>query len=195
MSDPQPQDQLKDEAHDFDGIQEYDNDLPRWWLWLFAITIVWAIWYIPFYHGADRLGSARLKGEMAELSAQRAKAGGGAALGEEALRQAAADAKRVARGRELYQKHTCASCHGGEGTGGVGPNLRDPYWIYGSQMTQIYDIVANGRDGSGMAGYKNRATPDEIADMAAFIVSLNREGRRTGKPHNPAREKEAPLDY
>jgi cytochrome c oxidase cbb3-type subunit 3 len=194
----EPQDQLKDEHHDYDGIQEYDNNLPRWWLGLFALTVVWAIWYIPFYHaGGAKLGADRLRDENAAAAAERAKAAsaGGGPLGEEALRAIAGQPARVAHGKELWTKATCVACHAADGTGMVGPNLRDRFWISGNQMTDIVKVISDGgRTGKGMNPYKASWSADDIHDLAAYIVALNREGLKPGKKP-AADEKDTPLEY
>jgi len=195
MADPQ-RDQLKDDGHDFDGIQEYDNNLPRWWLGLFIATIVWAAWYVPYYHfGPGKVGPERLREDLAALDAERAKAAG-PVLDETGLRKIANDTARVAAGRELYIKNGCATCHGDEGLGKVGPNLRDDRWICEPTMTGIAGVLQNGgRQGKGMAPYAHLGV-DGIRDLAAFIVSLNRAGRKDN-PAKPAAadEKEAALDW
>lgn len=190
-------DTLKDDGHDFDGIQEYDNNLPRWWLWLFYATIAWSVWYIPYYHfGPGKVGPERLRDDLAELAAERAKLNAGAALDENGLRALAGDPARAAAGKELYAKFNCATCHGGDGAGGAaGPSLRDRFWIAEPTMTGITGVLTNGgRPGRGMQGYAKSMSVDEIRSLAVYIVSLNREGHKSVKPPG-ADEKDAPLDW
>lgn len=189
-------DTLKDGGHAFDGIQEYDNNLPRWWLWLFYATIVWAVWYIPYYHGGGaKVGPAKLKDDLAELAAQRAKLAAGGALDEAGLRALAADPARVAAGKALYGQK-CVACHGPDGLGSVGPNLRDRHWILGSNMSDIVAVLdKGGRPGKGMASYASEGT-EGVRNLAVYIVSLNREGIKANPAKPPASdEKEAPLDW
>lgn len=190
-------DQLKDEGHAFDGIQEYDNNLPRWWLGLFYATIIWAVLYIPYYHfGPGRVGVASLRHEQAELAETRARLNQGKALDEAGLRALTTDPARIARGRELYAKNACTTCHGAEGLGSIGPNLRDSRWICEPSMTGIIGLLERGgRPGKGMAPYAHVGT-EGLRDLATFIVSLNREGLKANPAKPPAAdEPERPLDW
>lgn len=189
-------DTLKDGGHAFDGIQEYDNNLPRWWIWLFYATIAWSIWYIPFYHGGSgKVGADKLKEDLAALQAERAKLTAGSALDEDGLRALAADPARVAAGKALYAQ-LCVACHGPEGLGGVGPNLRDRHWLIEPTMTGIVGVLEKGgRPGKGMASYANQGT-ENIRNIAVYIVALNRQGLKANPAKPPAAdEKEAPLDW
>jgi cytochrome c oxidase cbb3-type subunit 3 len=189
-------DTLKDGGHAFDGIQEYDNNLPRWWLWLFYATIAWSIWYIPFYHGGPgKVGADRLKDDLAALQAERAKLNAGSALDEDGLRALAGDPARIAAGKELYAQ-LCASCHGPDGLGGIGPNLRDRHWVVAPTMTGLVTVLEKGgRPGKGMASYASQGT-ENIRNMAVYIVSLNRAGIKANPAKPPAAdEQDTPLDW
>ncbi len=182
-------------AHSFDGISEYDNDLPRWWLAMLWVSVGFAIWYVLHYHfGSGKLGAERWNIEVAEIAEERAKHETGP-LSEQALRQLSTNPERIARGKTLYGTIGCAVCHTPEGTGLIGPNLRDRYWIYGSNMTDIVDVIANGRANNLMPPQKAALSGDDIANLAIYVVSLNREGLRSGKPPDLAREKDSPITY
>lgn len=195
MSDP-TFDRLRD--HSIDDIQEYDNALPGWWLWMFYISIVFGICYLLWYHywGGGMLGAARWaheeqiwKDKQAEDDRKRPP------LTEEQMREISKDATRIARGQELYAKNLCIACHGADATGLVGPNLRDRWWLYGSTMKDLVDTITNGRANNTMPPQKANLSRDDIVSLAIYIVSLNRQGEKTGKPHDPARDKEAPITY
>jgi len=190
----EPKDQLRE--HHFDGIQEYDNNLPRWWLMLFYLTIAWSALYVGFYHlgGPGVLGGKRWDGEMKELAEVRAKHATGP-LSEEQLRGLSKSAERIAKGKALFVTNNCATCHGAEGTGVIGPNLRDRHWMYGSNLSDIVDVIANGRANGTMPASKNSLSGDDIANLAIYVVDLNRQGEKPGKPIDPAREKDAPITY
>jgi cytochrome c oxidase cbb3-type subunit III len=197
MADEHKPDTLKDDGHAFDGIQEYDNNLPRWWLMLFYATIVWAVWYIPFYSGGPgKVGPDRLKEDLASLAAERAKLNAGGELDEAGLRALASDPARIDAGKALYEKQSCATCHGGDASGGAaGPSLRDRFWIHPATMTGITTVLTSGgRPGRGMAAYGARLSQDEIRSLAVYIVSLNRAGFKSTKTPG-ADEKETPIDW
>ena len=124
----------KDELreHSFDGIQEYDNDLPRWWLWLFAITIVIAVVY-PFVYdfGPASFDSETIDAEMAALRTTQQTAQQSAGPSSDAdLLKLAKNSDARAEGQQVYASR-CIACHGDKGQGVVGPNLTDEYWIHG----------------------------------------------------------------
>ncbi len=124
------------------------------------------------------------------IAAEKAKRG---SLSEDELRAASRDAARIAKGKGLYASAGCATCHGVEATGSVGPNLRDRYWIYGSDMKQILDVLVKGRLDKGMP--KPPISEAEAVDLAIHLVDLVRQGEKPGKPIDPNREKEAPITY
>lgn len=191
MSEPKPPvDQPR--AHEFDGITEYDNALPKWFTALFAISLAWAPLYIAYYHfWTPKLGAERLQDEMAAAAEEKAKRGG--ALTEDALRGISRNAERIAKGKALYASAGCITCHGPEATGTVGPNLRDKYWIYGSDMLQILDVLEKGRLDKGML--KPLLSEAEAVDLTIYLVDLSRQGEQPGKAIDPSREKEAPITY
>ncbi len=181
--------------HAFDGIQEYDNNLPRWWLMLFYATIIWSVAYVAWYHGGfGLLGPDKHKAEMAELAELRAKQGNGE-LTEEQLRSLSRQPERIAKGKALYMSTACFACHAMDGTGSVGPNLIDRWWIHGSTMTDIRRLIANGGQ-NGMTAFKDRLSGDDLTNLTIWIVDQNRQGEKPGKrATDPSREKEAPISY
>jgi cytochrome c oxidase cbb3-type subunit 3 len=195
--DPQPSTQPSVDQprhHEFDGIVEYDNRLPNWFSALFVISILFAPAYIAYYHfSGAKLGSERLKADQAAAAEARAAQGGSGPLSEDALRGLSKNPDRIAKGKALFAASGCAACHGPEGTGLVGPNLRDRFWIYGSNMAQIQDVILNGRMERGMP--KAALSADEIANVVIFMVDLNRQGEKPGKAIDPKRELEAPISY
>lgn len=180
--------------HSFDGIQEYDNDLPRWWLALLVISVIWAAIYGFYYHiQGHPLGAQQLAAEIAAINEERAKNSTGP-LPEELLRELSHNAERIAKGKSLYAANQCATCHGPEAVGLVGPNLRDEWWIYGSDMTTIVETITHGRLNGAMPPQGKNLSPDEIVNLACFVAEMNRN-RASGKPHDPAREKQQPIAY
>jgi cytochrome c oxidase cbb3-type subunit 3 len=185
----------RERDHSFDGITEYDNDLPRWWLAMLWISVVFAIWYVAYFHfGNGQIGVDRWTKETAAIAAERAKHQTGP-LTEESLRALSHDPERIARGKTLFGTVGCSICHGPEGTGLIGPNLCDRYWIYGSNMTDIVEGITNGRANNVMPPQKAALSPDDINNLAIYVVSLSRAGFKPGKPADLTREKDNPITY
>ncbi len=139
-------------GHTWDGIKEYNNPLPRWWLWLFVITIVFSVVYLYLYPG---MGS--FKGSLdwtqssqyeQEVALNRAKQDAYfAEFADLSISELAENDKAMATGRRLFLNN-CATCHGSNGQGAKGfPNLRDDDWLYGDSPQTILQTLNNGRAG------------------------------------------------
>lgn len=187
---PTPQDQdplLLD--HDYDGIRELDNKLPRWWVWLFNLSIVFAILYLIYYHVLDAgpLMAAQYQAEMA--IGEKIKA---AAVAEFENRmvslQPSTDPLMLAEGRETFEK-LCAPCHRSDGGGLVGPNLTDDYWIHGSNFVDNLKIIWNGVPSKGMVTWKGVLKPGTIHAVGSYIYTLRGTNPKNPKP----REDQAPV--
>jgi cytochrome c oxidase cbb3-type subunit 3 len=184
----------QERSHAFDGITEYDNSLPRWWLWTLYLSSAFAVWYVFHFHF--------FTGELTKKDAERyeyekkleADANKNRKKTEEELRAMSRDPAMIAKGKALMPKTLCATCHGPELTGLIGPNLRDKYWIYGSSMTAIIESIANGRMPL-MPPQNLTLKADEIEAIACYIVDLNRQGEKPGMRPQAAKEKEDPITY
>ena len=121
--------------HEVDGIRELDNKLPRWWVWLFYFTIIFAAVYLVYYHvlGAGDLMIAEYTKEMKVGDAIK-----GAAMArfeaDIGTLQPSKDPDVLARGKKTFLM-LCAPCHRADGGGLVGPNLTDEYWIHGDKFS------------------------------------------------------------
>jgi cytochrome c oxidase cbb3-type subunit 3 len=169
--------------HNYDGIQEFDNNLPRWWVWLFYITIVFSAVYLVYYHVAHAgpLQAGEYDNEMkagAELK--------GAAMSRfEAsipTLTPATDAVVLDGGRETYAKF-CAPCHRADGGGLVGPNLTDDYWIHGSSFADNVKVIWDGVPAKGMITWKTTLKPDQVFAVASYIYTLR--GAKLATPGKP----------
>ena len=181
--------------HHFDGIQEYDNDLPRWWMALLVLSVVWALLYAFYYHVMGLpLGPDKLAAELAEISELKAKNSTGP-LPEELLRELSHNPERIAKGKALFAANQCVTCHGPDSTGFVGPNLRDDWWIYGSDMSLIVETVTLGRLNNAMPAQGKNLSADELINLACFLAERNRSEKSSGKLPDPAREKHTPIGY
>jgi cytochrome c oxidase cbb3-type subunit 3 len=172
---PPEDDRLLD--HRYDGIQEYDNPLPRWWTTIFWATILYAGVYLlnvpGIGNGQGRIAQYERHMALAAAldSARRAQAAPAGDLTDAALLAMSRDAARIAPGRERFGS-TCAACHRADGGGGIGPNLTDEFWIHGARPTEILTVVRDGVPDKGMPTWSQTLTPDEIAAVAAYVLTL-----------------------
>ncbi len=158
--------------HEYDGIQELDNKLPRWWVWLFYFTIIFAAFYLLYYHvlGAGQLQAAEYTAEMKQGEAVKAAAMGKFESGMTTLTPST-DAVVLAQGQSVYTKF-CAPCHRVDGGGLVGPNLTDDYWINGSTYASSIKVIWDGVPAKGMITWKAVLKPDEIQAVASYLYTL-----------------------
>ena len=165
-------------GHTWDeDLGEYNNPLPRWWMWLFYITIVFALVYLALYPG---LGSYKgLLGwtEVGQLQQENAHANAlygpiydkFAAQDVEAL---AKDGDALAIGQKLFLNN-CAQCHASDGGGSRGfPNLTDGDWLYGGAPQTIEQTITNGRNGV-MPPWGPVLGAEGVKDVAHYVMSLS----------------------
>jgi cytochrome c oxidase cbb3-type subunit 3 len=181
--------------HSFDGIQEYDNDLPRWWMALLVLSVLWAAAYVAYYSvWGGAIGPDLLAQELAAVNEERARTATGP-LPEALLRELSHDPARFARGKALFTSSQCVTCHGPDATGLVGPNLRDDWWLYGSDMTTLVETITLGRANGAMPAQGRNLSANDITDLACFVAQQNRSAKSGGKPHDPARDKLQPITW
>ena len=181
----------KDEllSHNYDGIQEYDNQLPRWWIWLFYLTIVYGIGYAVYLHlgpGLDQYEQLALDMKEHDALVQSVEAAQPKdAFGADALLALTQKEDVLAKGKELFIGK-CMACHGMNGEGLVGPNLTDDYWLHGASIDAIQTVVTNGVTEKGMIAWKGTLSPEEIATVTAYVWSLH--GSNPPNPKAPQGE-------
>lgn len=160
--------------HNYDGILEYDNPLPRWWVWLFIITVIWGVAYMFYYHVAG-IGPNQHQEYLAEF-----KTGSNDALRliQQMNEKWASisftildDETSLATGEQVYAKN-CVSCHGNYGEGGIGPNLTDNYYIHGGGIENVMNVIINGVPEKGMISWKPLLTPEEVQMVASYVLTL-----------------------
>lgn len=171
-------------GHDYDGIKEYDNPLPGWWLMTFYATIIFAFLYVIHYEsGAGNSLRKDLEITLAQIEQIKSSAGPAPLESEEKLLEKAKDPQLLAMGAEQFQAK-CASCHGGELQGLIGPNLTDSYWLHGKGT--VTDLVATVRKGipeKGMPPWEGILKTDELLAVASFIHS--KLGTQPPNPKEP----------
>jgi cytochrome c oxidase cbb3-type subunit 3 len=165
------QDHLLD--HAYDGIQEYDNPLPRWWLAIFWATIIFTPLYILYFHfGGGMLAQERYDAEMVaffDKQAEQLLALG--EINETMLAGLTTDPSMMNSGEKIFRAK-CATCHGMFGEGGIGPNLTDDYWLHGGQFMDIYATVRDGVTAKGMLAWERQLRPAELMAVSAYVGTL-----------------------
>ena len=165
-------------AHVWDeDLDEFNNPLPRWWIWLFWITIVFSLAYLWIYPGLGTWpGAAKWTsaGQYVE-EVQVAERQYGplyqkfASLG---LKELAADPQARAAGEKLFVTY-CTQCHASDARGGKGfPNLTDGDWLYGGEPEVIKESILNGRRGT-MPAMGEALKEEGVRDAANFVRSLS----------------------
>ncbi|MDN3922039.1 cytochrome-c oxidase, cbb3-type subunit III [Roseateles violae] len=166
-----------------EDLRELNNPLPRWWMVLFVLTIVFAAVYLFAYPG---LGSA--KGSLSWSSAGEYQAEQAAARQEMSVvyakfsgkpfEQLAHDASAMAIGERLFANN-CAGCHGSDAKGSKGfPNLTDSDWLYGGSPEAIVETITKGRNGVMPPMAAAVGTAEDVRNVANYVLSLS------GSPHN-----------
>jgi cytochrome c oxidase cbb3-type subunit 3 len=164
-------------GHEWDGLTELNNPLPRWWLHLFNITIVMAIVYLILYPGLGNvtgvLGWTQLTQYNDELvAAEVTEQAVFGRFGDMEPAALMADAEAGEIGRRLFG-HNCAMCHGSDARGAPGfPNLTDDDWLYGSAYEQILTSITNGRVGA-MPALGAALGEDGVNEVVAYVQQLS----------------------
>ncbi|MGI9629099.1 MAG: cbb3-type cytochrome c oxidase N-terminal domain-containing protein [Longimicrobiales bacterium] len=151
-------------ADEADGIEEFDNPLPDWWLGLLWLTIVWAVGYGVHYHFiAERSAVKELASEMAAAEirwpAQAVDAS-----------QFAITPEAVAAGRDLYAVN-CVVCHGPALEGVIGPSLIDEEFVHGNGRESVLFTIDEGVLDKGMPNWGALLGPEKVNQLAAFVIS------------------------
>jgi cytochrome c oxidase cbb3-type subunit 3 len=174
-------------GHVWDGdLREMNNPLPRWWVWLFIITIVFAILYLSLYPGmgtfAGKYGwtsagqhQAEVEKGNAEVAPLYAKF---TAMKPEDVSK---DPQAMAIGERLFMNN-CSQCHGSDAHGGKGfPNLTDSDWLHGGTPEKIIETLKGGRIGQMPPMAAAVGTSDDVKNVANYVLSLS------GSPHDSVR--------
>jgi cytochrome c oxidase cbb3-type subunit III len=180
MSPDPNQDRLLE--HEADGIREYDNPMPRWWLGTFWVTIVFSILYVMNVPVIG-IGSGRIAeydAEMAKAAALLAKNDPLAGLTPEKVLAASTDPAQQALGKTTFAT-MCASCHLADGGGQIGPNLTDAYWLHGNQPAQIMKTIVEGVPAKGMPPWGKILKPDQLTAVAGYVLTLKGTMPKTPK--------------
>lgn len=175
--------------HNYDGIKELDNSLPPWWVYMFYITIVFAVVYLIRFEimGGDTPEMEYEKAvAQARMEVNKYKANSPDVFNIDDLKLLT-DASDLKRGKAVFNLN-CASCHLADGGGSIGPNLTDEYWILGGGIKNVFNTVYNGgRNGKGMIAWNKTLKAEDIAKVSSYVISL--QGTTPAKAKAPQGEK------
>jgi cytochrome c oxidase cbb3-type subunit 3 len=166
-------------------LRELNNPLPRWWLWLFVITVAFGAIYLVLYPGlgafAGKLGWSSSGQYAAEQQrAQEAMAQTFARFKDKSAEELAKDPTAMGIGSRLFANN-CAGCHGSNAQGSTGfPNLTDGDWLYGGAPATIVETIVKGRNGVMPPMGAAVGSADDVRNLANYVLSLS------GAPHNSA---------
>lgn len=192
--------------HEYDGIREYDNPMPKWWVWIFWGSFYFAGAYFLHYHitGNGESVAANYEADLSAAREKEALAVMGTEVTEESLAKLRANQAMMADAAKLFVQR-CAQCHGQKGEGLIGPNLTDDHWIHGTpSLMNISEIISEGIQTKGMPPWKRQLRPIEIGKLAAYVGSILAtdvpgkapEGSKIGSlsaPDSPGNSEPAPT--
>ena len=167
-------------------LQEMNNPLPRWWLWLFILTMVFAVFYYIAYPGLGSFGGQLGWTSQNEYDQEIAQANKAlepiyAAFDAQAPEKLAGDPKAMAVGERLFMNN-CSQCHGSDARGSKGfPNLTDKDWLHGGSPDKINETITKGRVGQMPPMAAAVGTPEDVRNVSQYVLSMS------GSPHDSVR--------
>jgi cytochrome c oxidase cbb3-type subunit 3 len=169
--------------HEYDGIKELDNVLPPWWLWLFYLSIVFAVVYFGYYE-VYQTTDMSMDEYQAEMLIAKEKAGAkGINISNVVIME---EESNLANGQKVFEAN-CASCHLIDGGGSIGPNLTDHYWKNGGSVQDVFKTVEDGIKGTAMVPWKALISPNDRQDVVSYIL-VNLQGSTPAVGKDPEGE-------
>lgn len=174
-------------GHVWDGdLREMNNPLPRWWVGLFVITVIFALVYLAMYPGAGQnpgqfgwTSAGQYQNEVDKANAQVAPLY--AKFAGMSSQEVSKDPQAMAIGDRLFMNN-CAQCHGSDARGSKGfPNLTDADWLHGGSPEKIKETLVQGRVGQMPPMAAAVGTPEDVRNVAHYVLSLS------GSPHDSLR--------
>jgi len=164
--------------HEYDGIRELDNKLPPWWVWMFYLTIVFAVVYFGYYeiYKSTDMSVDEYQTEMAEAEAAKSSEGI-----DETNVVLVTETENQMNGKKVFETN-CVSCHLNDGGGSIGPNLTDQYWLHGGSINDVFGVIKHGVPGKAMVSWKDLISPSDMQDVSSYILgTLNGSTPATAK--------------
>ena len=195
-------------GHTFDGIEELNNPVPKWWSTFFFLTVIWGFGYLLVYPGLGNWAGlfgwtssnqSVMNIEDSKAQAEHAKANNLIvqydmevksadakfgpifdAFAARSIEDLATDEKALKVGQRLFIQN-CAQCHGSDARGTTGfPNLADKDWLYGSSGAEIKHSIMAGRTAQGMMAWEGALGEQGVKDVAAYVMSLSGRDAKQG---------------
>ncbi len=169
-----------------EDLREANNPLPRWWVWLFVLTIIFGLLYLATYPGLGTYKGQLGWTQQGEYDAEIQRAAKEleplyAQFTAKAAPQLAGDASAMAVGERLFMNN-CSQCHGSDARGSKGfPNLADTDWLHGGSPEKIAESIKLGRVAQMPPMAAAVGTPDDVKNVAHYVLSLS------GSPHDSLR--------
>ena len=160
-----------------EDLGEYNNPLPRWWMWLFYLTVAFSLGYLVLYPGLGSFAGALGWSQISQLDEENARAEQRFGplyqkYASQEVAELAKDPGALAIGQRLFLNN-CAQCHASDGGGSRGfPNLGDKDWLYGGTPELIKASIANGRNGA-MPAFGDALGASGVKDVAHYVLSLS----------------------
>lgn len=166
--------------HDYDGIYELNNPVPRWFNVLFYGTVIFAAGYLYYYH----IGTGPQQDEEYEIEMTKAAkekvlflARSSEKYDESTVK---VDPAMIENGKAVFMAN-CTACHGPNGEGLVGPNLTDEFWLHGGSINDVFKVIKYGVPDKGMTSWEKSLTSKKIAELSNYILSLQGSNPPNGK--------------
>ncbi len=173
-------------GHTFDGIEEYDNPLPRWWLGIFWVTIAFALVYVPYVHMAEGNTIADeyrqdMERAAAQLAAERI------VWVDDELKTYCANGDGWRASAVATYQVRCAACHRADGGGLVGPAFTDDVALHGGRHGDIARVITDGVPAKGMIAWRKQLSQDQIRDLTCYVHAFR------GQPVNEPKARQGAV--
>jgi cytochrome c oxidase cbb3-type subunit 3 len=161
-----------------EDLKEMNNPLPRWWMWLFVLTVVFSAVYLAFYPGLGTNPGTLKWTSLGQYEAEQAKARAQMAtvyarFSDMPAQALAQDEQAMGIGQRLFLNN-CAQCHGSQGRGSTGfPNLTDGDWLYGSDLDTIKTTITQGRNGVMPPLAAAVGSSTDLSNLSNYVLSLS----------------------
>lgn len=170
--------------HNYDGIEEFNYPLPKWWVWTFNGGIIFALAYIYFYNAA---GGPSLRDEynkevvkLEKVLEEQRKLTGNFSVSDYQKWSEGEDAQKMAAA--VYDEN-CLSCHEEQGKGDIGPNLTDSHWLNLKKVTptSLYAFIRVGNEDNGMPAWQDTLEKEELYAVVKYIMTIKDTNVAGGK--------------